>query len=89
MPPRGIGGRDEAGVREETERMGEHTHDEIVAAVLEGCCPDCHARLAVTGACPNGDGYWSAAADDTESSYRYMPADGQYAGGSGKHPDAA
>ncbi len=51
--------------------MGEHTHDEIVAAVLEGCCPDCH----------NGDGYWSAAADDIESSYRYMPADGQYAGG--------
>ncbi len=60
--------------------MSEHTHDEIVAAVLEGCCPDCHARLAVTGACPNGDGYWSATASGVNSSYRYTPDDGQFAG---------
>lgn len=46
---------------------------EIMPAVLEGCCPNCHARLATAdGTCPNGHGYWAASVDcDGNGSYSW------------------
>jgi hypothetical protein len=37
---------------------------DVILAVGEGICPDCHARLEPVedrGRCPNGHGYWNVA----------------------------